>query len=285
MPALCPFPRSTRSALFVATSVLMSQAGAEESTLPEVVVSTTAEQSYAPPYATGATRTETPSREVPQSVRVLSRSLIDDVAATRMDGMLDYASGVSRQNNLGGLWDNYAIRGFTGSENTGAGYLVNGFAANRGYTAPRDTATIDRIEVLKGPSSSLYGSSEPGGVVNVVTRQPQFKPGQTYDLEAGNRDHYRAAADITGALTDNVAGRLIAVADHDGSTRDFVNSQRYLLAPSVTWALGASTLVQYSAELQRYTVPLDRGVVAINGRLGAVPRSRFLGEPNDGDIR
>ncbi|MCA3231614.1 MAG: TonB-dependent siderophore receptor, partial [Cupriavidus sp.] len=217
--------------------------------------------------------------------RVLSLSLIDDVAATRMDGMLDYASGVSRQNNLGGLWDNYAIRGFTGSENTGAGYLVNGFAANRGYTAPRDTATIDRIEVLKGPSSSLYGSSEPGGVVNVVTRQPQFKPGQTYDLEAGNRDHYRAAADITGALTDNVAGRLIAVADHDGSTRDFVNSQRYLLAPSVTWALGASTLVQYSAELQRYTVPLDRGVVAINGRLGAVPRSRFLGEPNDGDIR
>lgn len=285
MPALCPFPRSTRSALFVATSVLMSQAGAEESTLPEVVVSTTAEQSYAPPYATGATRTETPSREVPQSVRVLSRSLIDDVAATRMDGMLDYASGVSRQNNLGGLWDNYAIRGFTGNENTGAGYLVNGFAANRGYTAPRDTATIDRIEVLKGPSSSLYGSSEPGGVINVVTRQPQFKPGQTYDLEAGNRDHYRAAADITGALTDNVAGRLIAVADHDGSTRDFVNSQRYLLAPSVTWALGASTLVQYSAELQRYTVPLDRGVVAINGRLGAVPRLRFLGEPNDGDIR
>lgn len=285
MPAICPFPRSTRSALFVATSVLMSQAGAEESTLPEVVVSTTAEQSYAPPYATGATRTETPSREVPQSVRVLSRSLIDDVAVTRMDGMLDYASGVSRQNNLGGLWDNYAIRGFTGNENTGAGYLVNGFAANRGYTAPRDTATIDRIEVLKGPSSSLYGSSEPGGVINVVTRQPQFKPGQTYDLEAGNRDHYRAAADITGALTDNVAGRLIAVADHDGSTRDFVNSQRYLLAPSVTWALGASTLVQYSAELQRYTVPLDRGVVAIRGMLGAVPRSRFLGEPNDGDIR
>ena len=96
MPALCPFPRSTRSALFVATSVLMSQAGAEESTLPEVVVSTTAEQSYAPPYATGATRTETPSREVPQSVRVLSRSLIDDVAATRMDGMLDYASEIGR---------------------------------------------------------------------------------------------------------------------------------------------------------------------------------------------
>lgn len=286
MPAALSFPRSSsRRALFVATSLLASQAGAQESTLPEVVVSSAAEKRYAPAYATGATRTETPSREVPQSLRVLSRSLIEDVAATRMGDMLDYASGVSRQNNLGGLWDNYAIRGFTGNENTGAGYLVNGFAANRGYTAPRDTATIDRIEVLKGPSSSLYGSSEPGGVVNIVTRQPQFKPSQTYDFEVGNRDHYRAAADVTGALSENVAGRLIAVADHDGSTRDFVNSQRYLLAPSVTWALGASTLVQYAAELQRYTVPLDRGIVAINGQLGAVPRSRFLGEPNDGDIR
>lgn len=286
MQTVLIFPRPTsRRAFCVAISVLTSQAGAQEATLPAVVVSTSAEKSYAPPYTTGATRTETPSREVPQSLRVLSRSLIDDVAATRMDDMLDYASGVSRQNNLGGLWDNYAIRGFTGNENTGAGYLVNGFAANRGYTAPRDTATVDRIEVLKGPSSSLYGSSEPGGVINIVTRQPQFKPGQTYDLEVGNHDRYRAAADITGAITENVAGRLVAVADHAGSTRDFVNSQRYLFAPSLTWALGASTLIQYSAELQRYTVPLDRGIVAVNGQLGAVPRSRFLGEPNDGDIR
>ncbi|QUN32209.1 TonB-dependent siderophore receptor (plasmid) [Cupriavidus sp. KK10] len=224
-------------------------------------------------------------REVPQSVRVLSRSLIDDIAATRLAETYNYASGVSRQNNFGGLWDNYALRGFTGNENTGAGYLVNGFAANRGYTAPRDTATVERIEVLKGPASSLYGSSDPGGVINIVTRQPQFKPGQTYELEAGNQDHYRAAADVTGALGENVAGRLIAVAEHDGSTRDFINSKRYLLAPSVTWAFGADTLIQYTAELQRYTVPLDRGVVAVDGRLGAVPRSRFLGEPNDGDIR
>lgn len=266
-------------------SIFSAPAGAEEVRLSEVVVEGASEKRYAPQFSTGATRTETPAREVPQSLRVLSRSLVEDVAATRMDDMLDYASGVARQNNLGGLWDNYAIRGFTGNENSGAGYLVNGFAANRGYTAPRDTATIDRIEVLKGPTSSLYGSSEPGGVINIVTRQPQFKPAQTYGLEVGNHDHYRATADITGTLTENVAGRVIAVAGHDGSTRDFVNSQRYLLAPSVTWALGASTLVQYSAELQRYTVPLDRGIVAINGMLGAVPRSRFLGEPNDGDIR
>ncbi|MWL90352.1 TonB-dependent siderophore receptor [Cupriavidus sp. SW-Y-13] len=270
--------RFTPAFLFAATAFANA---ADDQTLPEVSV-----RGHAPaPYATGATRTETPLREVPLSVQVVPRALIEDIAATRLDDTFDYVSGVARQGNYGGLWDNFSIRGFTGNENTGAGYLVNGFAANRGFTAPRDTATIERVEVLKGPASSVYGSGDPGGVINVVTKQPQFKPSQTYGFEVGTRDKYRVSADVTGALSDNVAGRLVAVADHEGSTRDFVNSRRFLLAPSFTWALGANTVIQYAGEIQRYTVPLDRGVVAVNGRLGAVPRSRFLGEPNDGDIR
>nr|WP_315592331.1 TonB-dependent siderophore receptor [uncultured Cupriavidus sp.] len=275
----------TPAILFAATAATSPFADAAdtaaEQTLPEVSVRGTASG----PYVTGATRTDTPWREVPQSVQVLPRTLIDDIAATRLDDTFDYVSGVSRQNNFGGLWDNFAIRGFTGNENTGAGYLVNDFAANRGYAAPRDTATIERIEVLKGPASSLYGSGDPGGVINIVTKQPQFKPAQTYGFEIGSRDNYRVSADITGALSENVAGRLVAVADHDGSTRDFVNSRRFLLAPSFTWMAGASTVVQYAGEIQRYSTPLDRGIVAVNGKLDAVPRSRFLGEPNDGDIR
>lgn len=258
---------------------------APEVVLPSVSVVGAATASYNPQDASGATRTDTPLREVPQSVRVLPRALLDDIGATRFDQSLDYASGVARQNSFGGLWDNFAIRGFTGSENAGAAYLVNGFVANRGFTAPRDAATIERVEVLKGPTSSLYGSGDPGGAVNIVTRQPQFKPAQGYDFEIGNRDRYRVAADVTGPLGDTVAGRLIAVADHEGSARDFVNSQRYLIAPSLTWLLGNDTIVQYASELQRYSVPMDRGVVAVDGRPGAIPRSRFLGDPGDGDIR
>jgi iron complex outermembrane receptor protein len=256
-----------------------------EVVLPSVSVVGTGTASYNPQDAAGATRSDTPLREVPQSVRVLPRALLDDIGATRFDQSFDYASGVARQNNFGGLWDNFAIRGFTGSDNTGATYLVNGFVANRGFTAPRDAATIERVEVLKGPTSSLYGSGDPGGAINIVTRQPQFKPAQSYDFEIGNRDRYRVAADVTGPLGETVAGRLIAVADHEGSTRDFVNSQRYLIAPSLTWALGNDTIIQYASELQRYSTPMDRGVVAVDGRLGTIPRSRFLGEPGDGDIR
>ncbi len=288
-PPLRP-SRPPFAAAMLAFSAVSPFAEAEDAahvTLPEVAVvgAATATASYNPPDATGATRTDTPLREIPQSVRVLPRTLVDDVGATRFDQTFDYASGIARQNSFGGLWDNFSIRGFTGHENTGAGYLVNGFAANRGYTAPRDAATIERVEVLKGPTSSLYGSSEPGGTMNIVTRQPQFKPAQVYEASVGNHDRYRLAADVTGALGETVAGRLIAVADHEGSTRDYVNSQRWLVAPSLTWMLGNDTIVQYAAELQRYTVPMDRGVVAINGRLGAIPRSRFLGEPGDGNMR
>ncbi|CAG9179273.1 TonB-dependent siderophore receptor [Cupriavidus respiraculi] len=282
-PSLTPFATVLLSIATLADAAEAGNAG--DVVLPSVSVVGAATASYNPQEASGATRTDTPLREVPQSVRVLPRALLDDIGATRFDQSFDYASGVARQNNYGGLWDNFAIRGFAGSENTGSAYLVNGFVANRGFTAPRDAATIERVEVLKGPTSSLYGSGDPGGAINIVTRQPQFKPAQAYDFEVGNRDRYRVAADVTGPLGESVAGRLIAVADHEGSTRDFVNSQRYLIAPSLTWLLGNDTIVQYASELQRYTVPMDRGVVAVDGRLGAIPRSRFLGEPGDGDIR
>lgn len=282
-PSLTPFATVLLSIATLADAAEAADAG--DVVLPSVSVVGAATASYNPQEASGATRTDTPLREVPQSVRVLPRALLDDIGATRFDQSFDYASGVARQNNYGGLWDNFAIRGFSGSENTGSAYLVNGFVANRGFTAPRDAATIERVEVLKGPTSSLYGSGDPGGAINIVTRQPQFKPAQAYDFEVGNRDRYRVAADVTGPLGESVAGRLIAVADHEGSTRDFVNSQRYLIAPSLTWLLGNDTIVQYASELQRYTVPMDRGVVAVDGRLGAIPRSRFLGEPGDGDIR
>ncbi|WP_354687046.1 TonB-dependent siderophore receptor [Cupriavidus necator] len=291
---LNPLPgRSLRpiAALMLAISGLADaadttdKAEASDITLPAVSVVGAATASYNPTDASGATRTDTPLREIPQSVRVVPRAMLDDIAATRFDQTFDYVSGVARQNNFGGLWDNFAMRGFTGNDNTGAGYLVNGFAANRGYAAPMDAATIERVEVLKGPTSSLYGTGEPGGTFNVVTRQPQFRPAQTYSFEAGTRDAYRVTADVTGPLGENVAGRLIAVADHQGSTRDYIQSQRYLVAPSFTWTLGNDTILQYAAEIQRYTTPMDRGVVAVNGQLGRIPRSRFLGEPGDGDMR
>ena len=233
--------------------------------------------------ASGA-KSHLPLRELPQSVRVLSRQAIDDLGATRLNDTLDYVGGVSRQNNFGGLWDNIAIRGLPGNENTGSAMLLNGFSGNRGFNAPRDMANIERLEFLKGPAAALYGSSEPGGTVNLVTKQPQWRWGHAVEAYAGNHDSFRTALDSTGPLSETLAYRLNIAAEDRGSFRDHVHSQRQFVAPAFTWRLGDATQLNYSGEWIRHQTPLDRGVVAIDGRLGQVPRETFLGEPGDGDV-
>src|SRR6218665_2524865 len=111
-----------------------------------------------------ATRSDVDIRDTPQSIDVVPAQVLEDLNTTRIDRALDFAGGVSRQNNFGGLtFLNYSVRGFT----TGELYR-NGFAINRGsYSAP-DASAIERIEVLKGPSASLYGRGDPGGLVNIL---------------------------------------------------------------------------------------------------------------------
>lgn len=238
----------------------------------------------------GATKNDTPLREVPQAVSEVTRQFLDDLSALRLDDVLDYVAGVSRQNNFGGTWDNVAIRGFAGNEDTGMSMLRNGMAANRGFNAPRDTANVERVEFLKGTMGALYGSSEPGGTVNLITKQPSFKSAHSVEAYYGSYDYKRLAFDSTGPLNGNaeqpanLAYRLnVSVEDKD-SFRDFVHSKRELVAPALAWKVSRDTLVRYDGEWLRQRAPLDRGVVAVKGQLDVVPISRFFGEPADGDI-
>jgi iron complex outermembrane receptor protein len=231
------------------------------------------------------TKSSLPLRELPQSVRIMSRQAIDDLGALRLDEVLDYVGGISRQNNFGGLWDNIAVRGLAGNENTGMAMLVNGYAGNRGFNAPRDTANIERIEFLKGPAAALYGASEPGGTLNVVTKKPQWRSGNAVEAYVGSFDFYRAALDSTGPLGESVAYRLNVAVEDRGSFREQIKAKRQVVAPALTWRLSPDTTLDYSGELLHHQTPLDRGVVAINNQLGAVPRERFNGEPLDGDVK
>lgn len=254
--------------------------------LGQIVVTGEGERAqYRKSVTSSATRTETPLQELPQSVQVVSRQLIDDLSAIRLDDVLSYVSGVARQNNFGGLWDNYSIRGFSGNENGGMNILWNGFASNRGYAPPRDLANVESVDFLKGPAAALYGNSEPGGTINVVTKKPQFKAANTLDLSIGSHDTYRSAVDSTGALNSEVAYRINAAMEHKGSMRDNVSSNREFLAPAFTWVLSPQTILNYEGEFLRQKAPLDRGIVAVAGNTGVLPVSRFLGEPGDGDIK
>ena len=230
---------------------------------------------------TAATRTDTPLIETPQAVRVVPQQLMEDLGARRLADTVDFVSGITRLNDFGGTWDNYAIRGFS---NTDGGQLLNGFASNRGYGPQRDVASVERIEFLKGPAAALYGSSEPGGTLNVVTKKPQFTAAHKAGVQVGTLGYRRATLDTTGPLGTDVAYRLNVAAEDGASRTHLVDNRKMVVAPAITWNLGRDTVLNYEAEFIRIRTPLDRGLVQVNGNVGAVPRDRFLGEPDRGNL-
>ncbi|AYM79493.1 TonB-dependent siderophore receptor [Janthinobacterium agaricidamnosum] len=250
----------------------------------DVVTVKAERQHYRSMSATGATKTDALLMDLPQSVRVLTGDLLRDAGVTTLAGALDLASGISKQSPLGGLWDSYAMRGFTGDPNFGSDYMVNGFSSSRGYNGMRDGGNTQNVEVLKGPASALYGRGEPGGTVNITTKKPKFAPEYSADVALGSFQTRRAALDLTGPLSETIAYRLNAAHEEGHSFRDTVKVERSLFSPSFIWLAGEHTTVAYEIEAVRQRAPFDRGVVAVNGKLGAVPVSRFLGEPGDGPM-
>ncbi|MBB6227450.1 iron complex outermembrane receptor protein [Polymorphobacter multimanifer] len=223
-------------------------------------------------------------KETPQAIQAIDEQWIDNNGLTRLTDVLDLSASVARQNNFGGLWDAYAVRGFVGDENLPSGYLVNGFNGGRGFGGTRDAAGIERVEVLKGPNAALFGRGEPGGTINIVTKRADFANRGRLNLLAGSFDRQRADADINIASGETAAIRLIGFYEDAGSFRETVRSNRFGFLPSVLVRLGADTSLTYDLELSRTEADFDRGTLAIGGVLGLVPRENFLGEPGDGPV-
>lgn len=221
---------------------------------------------------------------LPQSVRVLDEALIADTGVTNLSDLFDFAGGMARQNSFGGAWDAYAIRGFSGDINQGPDLLVNRFTANRGFNARRDVATVERFQVLKGPASALSGKGEPGGSINIVTKAPTQTAQGSGELSYGSFDAKRIMGDLSGPLGGGVSARMIAVYQDTDGWRDYVGSDRLLLAPSLAWTPSDDLRLLYQLEANTVHFVHDRGLVAVGGNGKALPRERFLGEPNDGEI-
>jgi iron complex outermembrane recepter protein len=223
-------------------------------------------------------------QEIPQSIAVLDAAVLERNVLLRLTDALDLNASVSRQNNLGGLWDAFAVRGFAGDENLPSGYLVNGFNGGRGFGGTRDVAGLERIEVLKGPTAALFGRGEPGGTINLVTKRPTFADGTRGTVSAlyGSFERRRVDADVDFNFAERVGLRLIGYLEDADSFRDTVGNERRGFLPSVSLRVGPQTLLTYDLDLTRQETDFDRGIPTIGGRLDALPRSRFLGEPGDG---
>jgi len=250
------------------------------SQLPTVEVVGQAPQTYHSGQ-NASSKTTLSVHELPQSVQVITRQTIDDLGATRLDTVLDYVSGVTRGNSFGDQHDGVLIRGLPGGRLGfgGADALLNGFSTVRGYPIARDLSGVERVEFLKGPTAALYGSGSPGGLMNVVSKRPLWTPRYEASTRFGSYGLRRGAFDASSALGENVAYRLNAAAEEGGSFRDHVEPRRYALAPALTWRLGADTTLDYVGEIVQRKAQQDRGIPAVNRRMGVVPRHRFLGDP------
>ncbi len=217
-----------------------------------------------------------------QSSRSIERDLLTAAGAYRLSDALELASGVSNQNNRGGVMDNFAIRGFLGTPDGGAEYYVDGFLANRGMGPPRDPATTERVELLKGPAGALFGDIDPAGRVNIVSKTPDFTPAAYATFTYGSFDTRRVEVDATGPLTARLAARIVVAAEDSDGWRDFVALERQVVAPSLTWRPSDAVRLTYIGEITRFDTLFDRGIPAIRGDANAVDRSAYFGEPNDG---
>lgn len=237
---------------------------------------------YRATRSSSATKTDTAIRDISQSISVIPASVLKDLGSSNVERALEFAGGVSKQNNFGGLTlYEYSVRGFTTSE-----FYKDGFSANRGYPSTPDAANVERIEVLKGPAASLYGRGDPGGTVNIVTKKPQPEAFTTLQTSAGSWDRYRTALDVNTPLDaqGDVLSRVNLAVEDNHSFRDHVDSQRVFVAPSLSWQLNPDTRLLVESEIVRHSSTFDRGIVAPNNTWSGVSRSTFLGEPNDGNI-
>ncbi|MEH2168736.1 MAG: TonB-dependent siderophore receptor [Nostoc sp.] len=247
---------------------------------PIELVVTGEQDGYRVPDATTATKTDTPLRDIPQSIQVIPRQIIEDQKITRLRDVLQNVSGVTPGAGYQNSFDRVRIRGFS-QETT----FRDGIRDNNPST---DFANVERVEVLKGPASVLFGQTEPGGIVNLVTKQPLSDPYYNVDLNVGNYAFYRSALDLSGPLnTDKtLLYRLNVAYENAGSFRDFISSQNIFVAPVIAWKLSKNTDLNLFFEYDNRDYKPDRGVFAIGDRPGLVPISRFFGEPsiNEGTV-
>ena len=223
--------------------------------------------------------------ENPTAVQLIDGELLREVGALNLNDALDLSASVARQNNFGGLWNSFSIRGFSGDINLPSGFLVNGFNAGRGFGGPRDIVGIESVEVLKGPRGALFGRGEPGGTINLTTKRPEFETGGDVRATLGQWDQLRLEGDFqtTAGDNDQVGIRLVGFIEEAESFRETVETERFGFYPSVTWDVSADTSLTYELEVTQQEIPFDRGV-AFSEDFGFTPRETFVGEPGDGPI-
>ncbi|WP_347988664.1 TonB-dependent receptor [Methylomonas sp. AM2-LC] len=243
---------------------------------------------YALPNATTGTKTDTPLMETPLNVQVISKQVLKDQQVISLADALKNVSGVTAADQAqsggtdGGIGTSqtYFIRGFASTT-----FLRNGFRMTQGGGV-RQMANTESVEVLKGSAAILYGQVEPGGMINIITKQPQTTPYYAASQQFGSYDLYRTSIDATGPITsdDTLLYRLNMSYQNSGSFREFVGSEDVYLAPVLKWNIDPKTQMTLELEYNRSHQGLGISYVPMqfDTSFTPVPRGRNFGEYSPG---
>ncbi|UUX94468.1 TonB-dependent siderophore receptor [Aquabacterium sp. J223] len=289
--ALAPLHAAAQGA---APAVVPAVPAAEEGALPVVRARARAEretatgpvQGYRARRAASATKTDTPLSETPQAVTVITRDQIVDQGATNTQDALGYAAGVrSDAYGLDSRTDTVRVRGAFPVEYLDGLRKTNGYYTSNGRT---ELYTLERLEVLRGPSAMLFGQGSTGGVVNLVSKRPLAERQGEVGLQVGSFGRRQLQADLTGPLTADGEWlyRLVAVGRVSDTQVDQVRDDRRLLAPSLTWRPNAATSLTLQALYQDDRSGSTSQFLPWIGTLlpspaGPVPSNAFIGQPGD----
>jgi len=243
--------------------------------------------------ATG-TKTDAPLIETPQSISVITATEIRDRASESVKDAVRYSAGVHVGGSSGSIrsFDNVEVRGFAPTP-----LYLNGiylpYIGDLGGSPQIDPYLLEKVEVLKGPTSVLYGQNYPGGIVNMTTKRPTPEAIGEVVARTSNRGQAYGAFDLSGPLDTGAGlfGRVTGVASTTGTIVDHVQERRLLIAPSLAWQPDEDTNLTLIGHYQRDRGRPDYqplpyvGTVVPAGSYGRISRSLFSGEPGYNDYR
>jgi iron complex outermembrane recepter protein len=255
----------------------------EEGEEEVVVTGQQKKPSYRVPNSSTATKTDTPLRDIPQSIQIVPKEIIQDRKINRVVEALENVSGVTSNSGTYRVIDNFIIRGFDASTNVtrnGLRDLTNNFPG-------ASVNNLEQIEVLKGPASVLYGQGGAGGIINLVTKQPLRDPFYSAEVSVGSFNTYEPSFDITGPFSADktVLYRLNGSYLNSKSFIDFFETERLSIAPTIKWKIDKNTTLTFEAEYLKNSTSNNFGLPAVGTILpnpnGKVPISRTVSEPDD----
>jgi iron complex outermembrane receptor protein len=242
---------------------------------------TTRVEAYTVNTGTTATKTDALILDVPQSIQVIPQAVIEDQQPKTLSAILQNVSGFSQTRTEFEVFRSFKLRGFDVLDTTTDG-VRNTDSLN---IQAEGLANIDRVEVLKGPASALYGRGSIGGGINIVTKKPLPDSYREFTLNAGSFDHFQGGVDVAGPFnkSKSVRYRFIADYQHRDSFIDFIDITALQVAPSLKVDMGSKTTLTLQFDYRFHEAPRYSGLPLYGTITGTddieLPFSRFLSEP------